>query len=224
MDNIRAELCELWPLYALVLRTPHLELKLPTELDLVRLVREVKLGVHDPGWVPMGSRWNLQPSPQLEQGFIQHHAGHKAGWSEDAWRLALAVYIDGEPVGSQVVGGKDFTSRRTAETGSWIGKRFQGRGYGTEMRQAVAWLAFEVLGAQALRSGYWHDNAPSGAVSRKLGYQVLYGEQRRRELPDGNGHEMALSYEVRLTPDCWNRPDYPVIVEGFEPCGRLFGL
>ncbi len=37
---------------------------------------------------------------------------------------------------------------RTFDTGSWVGRRFQGRGTGTEMRAAALHLMFAGLGAR----------------------------------------------------------------------------
>ncbi len=54
-------------------------------------------------------------------------------------------------------------------TGSWLGRRYQGRGIGTQMRAAVLHLAFGGLGAQQAVSAAFEDNPASLRVSRKLG-------------------------------------------------------
>ena len=66
--------------------------------------------------------------------------------------------------------GHNFASLRSVETGSWLGRAFQGQGLGKEMRQAILHLAFEGLGAEEAHSGAFHDNAPSLATSRSVGY------------------------------------------------------
>ena len=42
---------------------------------------------------------------------------------------------DGVVVGTQGIGGRDFAVLREVHTGSWLGRRYQGQGIGTQMRQ-----------------------------------------------------------------------------------------
>src|SRR5260221_13370270 len=56
-------------------------------------------------------------------------------------------------------------------TGAWLGRRYQGRGIGTQMRAAVLHLAFGGLGAQQAVSAAFEDNPASLRVSRKLGFR-----------------------------------------------------
>jgi GNAT superfamily N-acetyltransferase len=56
---------------------------------------------------------------------------------------------DGVVVGSQGVGGRDFAVLREVHTGSWLERRYQGQGIGTQMRAAVLALAFDGLEAQS---------------------------------------------------------------------------
>ena len=57
------------------------------------------------------------------------------------------------------------------DTGSWLGRRFQGRGLGKEMRAAVLGFAFDGLGAEVAETSAFLDNLPSNGVSRALGYE-----------------------------------------------------
>jgi RimJ/RimL family protein N-acetyltransferase len=61
--------------------------------------------------------------------------------------LEFAVIRRGAVVGSQGVGGRDFAVLREVHTGSWLGRRYQGQGIGTQMRAAVLHMAFDGLGA-----------------------------------------------------------------------------
>jgi RimJ/RimL family protein N-acetyltransferase len=107
---------------------------------------------------------------------------------------------------------------REVHTGSWLGRRHQGRGIGTEMRAAVLHLAFAGLGADWAVSSAATDNPASIGVSRKLGYaddgtqlEVVRG-QRRTEL------------RFRLARQTWAaRQTVPVEIEGLEPCRELLG-
>lgn len=47
----------------------------------------------------------------------------------------------------------DFPTLRTAGTGSWLGRSYQGKGLGTEMRAAILHLLFSGLDAVAATSG-----------------------------------------------------------------------
>ncbi|WP_405787133.1 GNAT family N-acetyltransferase [Streptomyces sp. NBC_00029] len=87
------------------------------------------------------------------------------------WRLLLAVFHDGQVVGQQNLSARDFATTGEARTGFWLGRRFQGQGYGTQMRAAALTLAFDGLGAARVTSTAFADNAVSRAVSLKFGYR-----------------------------------------------------
>ena len=57
------------------------------------------------------------------------------------------MLVDGEVVAVQDLFAVAFPVTRVAPTGSWLRRRFQGRGIGTAMRAAVLHLAFEGLDA-----------------------------------------------------------------------------
>ena len=72
--------------------------------------------------------------------------------------------------GVQAMDTHDYLVTRTAETGSWLGRRFQGRGIGTAMRQVICAFAFDHLDAEYMTSGAFTDNPASLNVSKKAGY------------------------------------------------------
>jgi len=113
---------------------------------------------------------------------------------------------------------RSFSVRRTVVTASWMGRAYQGRGYGTEMRAAVLALAFEGLGAEVAESGYLEGNAASAGVSAKLGY-VDNGEEVRAV-----GRERVVEHRLKVGRDTWRRDLVPVTIEGLEPCLKLFGI
>jgi RimJ/RimL family protein N-acetyltransferase len=102
-------------------------------------------------------------------------------------------------------------------TGSWLGRRFQGKGVGTEMRTAVLELAFRGLGAERARSGAVDGNAGSLGVSEKLGYRII---GRDTVAPRGVAIEHA---KLELRREDW-QPPFRVEIEGLDPCLPLFGL
>jgi RimJ/RimL family protein N-acetyltransferase len=206
-----------WPLFDLRVRTPRLEIRLPTDDELVDLVRVAVGGIHDPEYMPFRIPWTDAPSPDLERGALQWWWRQRAEWSQDNWTLTGAVFVDGAPVGVQDLAGENFGALRTVRTGSWLGRRHQGRGIGKEMRAAVLHLAFAGLGAVEALSEAWADNQASLAVSSALGYQ-LNGEQThlRRGQP-------CRQIDLRLDRTAWaqhRRRD--IVIEGLEGCIEMF--
>lgn len=202
------------PLFGLRLRTPRLELRLPAREELVAL-REIALaGVHPPEFMPFTVAWT--DDPELSD-FLDYHELRRSEWSPESWHLELGVWADDELAGVQTVHGPEFAQTRTVVTGSWLGRRFQGRGIGTEMRTAVLELAFRGLEAEIARSGAIDGNAASLRVSEKLGYRHV---GRSTVAPRGEpvGHA-----DVELRRENW-RPPYPVEIEGLESALPLFGL
>lgn len=209
----------LWPLFDLRLRTARLELRLPTDDEIVRLAELARRGVHEPGVMPFTVPWTTLPSPQYERGFVQFYWGSRASWRPDAWRLVLMVTHEDEPIGSQGVFAEDFASRRLVNTGSWLGRAHQGRGFGREMRAAVLALAFDHLGAEVAESEAMLDNLASAGVSRSIGYE---DNGIGRLVPEGEPRDTR---RFRLTLEAWrSRPRDPVEVIGLEPCLDLFGV
>ncbi|HEY8452094.1 MAG: GNAT family protein [Micromonosporaceae bacterium] len=207
-----------WPLYDLRLRTPDLELRLPDEDVLVRLCQVARAGVHEPGQMPFPVPWTQKPSPHFEREFMQHHWEARATWTPQRWTLMLAVFHDGAPVGCQDVAAKDFALLREVRTGSWLGRTFQGRGFGKQMRAAVLHLAFAGLGAAAARTSAFADNAASLAVTRALGYEP---NGVTRGLREG---APAEHLHFVLTRDRWQAHRYcEVEMEGLETCRDMFG-
>jgi RimJ/RimL family protein N-acetyltransferase len=205
---------DLSPLDALRLRTPRLELHLPSRPELEQL-REVALaGVHPPEFMPFSVAWT--DDPELSD-FLGYHELRRSRWAPDEWHLELGVWFEREPVGMQAMVSEDFASTRRIGTGSWLGRRFQGRGIGTEMRTAVLELAFRGLGAQVASSGAIDGNTASLRVSEKLGYRVT-----GRSASAPRGVEVPHT-DVELRRDDW-RPAIPVQIEGLEPCLPLFGV
>ena len=214
----RTTLDDAWPLFALSLRTERLVLRLPNDDDLLRMIDVAKAGIHAPDAMPFGVPWSTIPSPAFEQGFLKHHWGVRATWTPDRWFLNLMVELDGAPIGSQSIDAADFAVTRTIHTGSWLGRAFQGKGFGKEMRAAVLGLAFDGLGAQVATSEAFLDNDASNGVSRSLGYEANgYGSLA----PEGVPRE---TQRFRMTLDGWrSRPRPPITIEGLDRCRELFG-
>jgi len=208
-----------WPLSGLRLRTPDLELRWPAPADLDALAGLAAEGVHDPAVQPFAVAWTDVPPADRARSVLQYHWSQWGSWQPSDWTLNLVADRDGTIVGSQGVTGRDFAVRREVSTGSWVGRRFQGQGIGTQMRAAVLHLAFEGLHAQAATSGAYEGNKASLAVSAKLGYA---GDGTERHTVRG---QLGLLHRLRLDQPAWQaHRSIPVQIEGLTLCLPDFGL
>jgi RimJ/RimL family protein N-acetyltransferase len=206
-----------WPLFDLVVRTPRLEWRLPRDEEFADLIAVVDAGVHDPEEMPFTFPWTDQEPAARAVSAAQHWWGARANWSVDDWGFTGAVFVDGRPVGVQGMMAKKFRIVRSVESGSWLGRQFQGQGFGREMREAMLHLAFAGLGAEEALSGAFEDNEASLGTSRSVGY-VENGEGRmsRRE-------ESARAIRFRLDRPAWERRRRADIeICGLEPCLHMF--
>ncbi|TDD81848.1 N-acetyltransferase [Actinomadura darangshiensis] len=207
-----------FPLLGLRLTTPRLELRLPSPEELAALADVAADGVHDPDTMPFAVPWTDRPPAEVARGVVQHHWMTRAQWTPDDWELDLTVLHGGEVVGQQTLRGRDFAVLRQVSSGSWLGRRHQGKGIGTEMRAAVLHLAFAGLNADEALSSAFTESRASQAVSRKLGYQPngVYRHVARGA--------MTVEQAMRLTRTDWERQrTIPVAIEGLAPCLLMFG-
>ncbi|MFI6456227.1 GNAT family N-acetyltransferase [Streptosporangium amethystogenes] len=206
-----------WPLFKLHLTTPRLELRLPTLEDLDQLADRAAEGIHDPEVMPFIPPWTDVPSNELPRNVVLSNLGEIARWRPEHWCCNFAVIYDGQAIGVQDLSATDFAVTREVHTGSWLGRLYQGRGLGTEMRAAVLHLAFTGLGALSAISAAFEHNSPSLTVSRKLGYQ-----------PDGLSihnvrGQRTIAQRMRLDHCAFTSP-IPVDIHALEPCLPHFGL
>ncbi|MGP3967950.1 GNAT family N-acetyltransferase [Streptomyces sp. 6N223] len=219
-----------WPLLGLRLTTPRLELRLPSPDELAEQADLAADGVHDPARMPFLVPWTDLPPKERARSVVLHHWRSLGAWTPESWSLPLAVFAEGRVVGHQSLSARDFAVLRQVGSGSWLGRRHQGRGLGTEMRAAVLHLAFAGLGAEEALSGAFDDNPASLAVSEKLGYErdgVDRHVVRGRAVAE---HRLRLTrarweaYRARRPGDTRAPVPVPVTVSGLDPCLPLFGV
>lgn len=206
-----------WPFFALRIRTPRLELRLPSTEQLDDLVDLVLDGVHDPEYMPFGVPWTDAPREELAYNTLAYNWQSWSEFTARHWRFDFVVLRDGVVVGTQGIGARDFPVLREVSTGSWVGRRFQGQGIGSEMRAAVLHFAFAGLGAESATSMAYEDNARSLGVSRKLGYREdgIIRDVRRGEA--------ATQLRLRLCRADWEtHRSLAVDIENLEPCRPYF--
>jgi RimJ/RimL family protein N-acetyltransferase len=160
----------------------------------------------------------LEPAADRRRVLTAEIWQHRGSWSPSTWVLDLAVEVDGRVVGVQALEGEEYPLLRTVDSYSWLAKEVRGRGLATVMRTGVLALAFGHLGAVAAVSSAEVGNAPSLAVSRRLGY-VDNGLSRTNS-PNG----VIDLQHVRLLAETWRATGHDVEIEGVEACLPWFGL
>lgn len=181
MTTTRERLAEHYPAFALEVRTPRLTLRYPDDDDLLALTELGRTGVHEDDQMPFTVSWTRVPSPFRERNTLQYFWTQRTSLQSEKWNVPLVTVVDGEVVGTQGVFAREWSTLRAVETGSWLGRRHQGTGIGTEMRLAVLHLAFEGFGAAEAFTSAFADNPRSLAITRKLGYRPNGEDRAARE-------------------------------------------
>jgi RimJ/RimL family protein N-acetyltransferase len=207
-----------WPFHDLRVETGELELRLASFEDLVALSSLAFRGIHDPAVMPFGVPWTDASPEERARSTMQWHWRSWADLSPEQWHLSFVVVRDDAVVGTQELAAKKFAVRREVHTGSWLGRDYQGRGIGTQMRAAVLHLAFSELGALWATTAAFDDNPSSLGVTRRLGYQPDGMEVfERRGAP-------ATLLRYRLSQADWQQSQrLDVAVSGLEACRSLLG-
>lgn len=211
---------QIWPLFDLRVTTPLVELRYINDELATELALLAAKGIHDSATMPFGMPWSDTPSPQLEQNTLQFYWRCRADTAPKDWSMNFATIVDGQVVGTTALITHEFPTIRQFETGSWLGREFQGKGIGKEMRVASLQLGFIGFAAEHATTGAWHDNKPSLGVTRSLGYVE-------------NGHKRMLRRENadRLTLFEMSRADFvarvqrdDITLHGVAACLPLLGL
>jgi RimJ/RimL family protein N-acetyltransferase len=206
------------PLLGLRIAAGPVELRGMTD-DLLGPVADLPIkGVHDPDFMPFFVPWSIAPAEDMPRNMAQFHWGQRASFSVEKWGMDLAVFYDGQLVGSQGFGTRDFLITRTGETGSWLGREFHGRGIGTAMRKVICAFIFDHLDAKLITSSAYTDNPASLGVSRKCGYRENGVSMRNRM-----GKPATLQLLI-LEPGNLTRYEHELTVEGLPEFRRSIGL
>jgi RimJ/RimL family protein N-acetyltransferase len=206
------------PLLGLRITAGPVELRGVTD-DLLGPLAELAIkGVHDPDFMPFFVPWSIAPAAEMPRNMAQFHWGQRANFSLEQWGMDLAVFYDGQLVGSQGFSTKDFLVTRIGETGSWLGREFHGRGIGTAMRKVICAFIFDYLGAEFITSSAYADNPASLGVSRKCGYRENGVSIRNRM------DKPATLQLLILEPGSLVRYEHELTVEGLPEFRRSIGL
>ncbi len=207
-----AALEEIYPAFGVRVECGPVVLRPLREADVPAIAELVDGGIHPEEERPFLVPWNLGDYDPIDT--LRFYYQTWASFTPERWTIMLAVERDGVLVGVQDVMATDFPLTRSASSGSWLGLPHQGRGTGTLMRQAMLAFAFDGLGAVEMRSGAWVDNLRSRRVSEKCGYRPDGTELRPRE------RGAVVELRLRVTPDTFVRPPYPVAITGADALRR----
>jgi RimJ/RimL family protein N-acetyltransferase len=205
-----------WPFFDLRIVSGEVVLRGVTDADIEPLLAALPADLElDPRLEVFSS---LPDDRDRERRFVSGLWRHRGQWSPESWCLDLLVERAGEVVGLQSVEGDDFPTLRTVDSASWLATSARGQGLATAMRAGILALAFEHLGAEAAVSSAEHSNAPSLAVSRRLGY-----DDNGVGRVHGATGAVDLQY-LRLTRETWATSGRTAEVVGVEACLPWFGI
>ncbi|MET9881684.1 GNAT family N-acetyltransferase [Streptomyces sp. NPDC006430] len=208
-----------WPLTGISVRTSRIELRWPTPADLDALADRAVEGVHAPGFMPFFSQWTDGSPEEVARRVLQRHWNAMASWSPEDWTLYLVVVHDGEVIGSQSLGARDFGVTREVLLTSWLALSRQGEGLGGHARAAALELAFTGLGAEQAFSVVRRGNDASQGVCRKFGF-----EHDGSQINAVRG-EQVVSDRFRLGRERWSaHRAVEAEVSGTESALPLFGI
>ena len=206
----------IWPFFDLRVTCDEVLLRGVTDADLEILVSVIP---DDLEMNPANEQFaTLSRDADRRRQLVGETWKHRGTWSPDSWCLDLAVEVQGRVVGVQALEGEQFSQLRTVDSFSWLSSEVRGRGLANLMRTGVLALAFDHLGAEVAISSARTDNAPSLAVSYRMGY--VDNGITRTVTPTG---PFELQ-NVRLTRDAWRAGGRTAEVAGLEPCLSWFGL
>ena len=214
----RDRLAEHFPAFALEVRTPRLRLRFPDDDDVVELAELAAHGVHDDDAMPFTVPWTRVEPPFQQRNTLEFFWTQRTKMQADAWSIPLVAVVDGAIIGSQGIFTKEWAVTRSVETGSWLGRDHQGKGFGKEMRTAVLHLAFDGFGAAEATTAAFADNPASIGVTRACGYRPN-GEERVAR----NGSVITLSRFVMDADDFATIRRDDIEVVGAAPVAAMFG-
>ncbi len=210
---------DVWPPAAVVVRTPRVELRWPSTDDLLALADLAEAGIHGDDMMPFLTPWTRATPVERARSVLLWNWRRAGEWDRAHWAWNAVTVVGGEVVGTQGVEAQHYSVTRTAETGSYLGRRYQGQGIGKEMRAAILHLLFAGLDAARATTGAFEDNAASLGVTRALGYRPC-GD--RLVASEGRSRRELLFAMDRADWEARRRDD--IELEGVEAARSFFGL
>src|SRR5699024_6428763 len=142
------DLARIWPPFGLEITVAHrgeeISLRVMRDEDIAVLSDATPADLFGPDIPEHAFGWlfDAHNSPALFRW------EHRVQMTPAHWSLDLVVCKHNQVIGSVDMRANDFPNTKSIETGSWIYHRFQGRGIGTLVSNAVAQLSFHHLCAK----------------------------------------------------------------------------
>lgn len=187
----------LWPAAGVRISAGDLEMRWIDDELAVSLALLAGKGIHDEGSMPFQVPWTRGSDRDVARNLLTFQWANRSRVGGELLSLELGVVVDGAAVGIQSATGADWSVLHELETGSWLGRDHQGKGIGRRMRALMLHLCFEELGAEAVVSTAFADNAASNAVSRRTGYELEGSQRVARE------GIVAIQNRYRMSRDRW---------------------
>jgi ribosomal-protein-alanine N-acetyltransferase len=113
-------------------------------------------------------------------------------WGKSSYSFCMELKGEKKVIGMMGLEGVHM-SNGTANTGSWVNKKYWRQGFITEAKIAINDFAFDTLRLRRLNSAAMLTNKASNATQQKVGY-VLEGLQRKgcRSKASGKVHDVNL--------------------------------
>lgn len=213
-------LTQVWPPFGVRIEvaTPERSIALLglTDAHLPLLAHASEESVYGPNTPDHAFPWLFAPDSERARNSAQFRWLNRVNFQPAAWSLDLVVFDGDTLIGAVDLRATDFAFRRTVATGSWIFHRFQGQGFGTLVRHAIAGFCFDHLGAERVESGWILGNDASARVSAKLGYVKV----KNIQVPAGPDSIPLPGELAELTRERYRQihPDAPTVtVSGLTP-------
>ncbi len=113
-------------------------------------------------------RWMLY-QPTLTEEEARERCRRSMAFQKDHLAWFVALKETDEAIGLCAI--RETGKGHFEESGICIGTEYQGRGYGKEIVGLLLALAFDVLGAEDIRYGYFQDNEKSKKLAGCFGFQ-----------------------------------------------------
>ena len=194
------QLADLWPASGLRVSSGDLELRWIDDELLVQLAHVASEGINEPDRMPFSVPWTRGAREEVARNVLSYQWAARSHLGPGRLVLELAVLVDGKPVGIQAASGENWSVLRSAETGSWLGRGYQGQSIGSRMRAMMLHLLFDGLGAQQVTSTAFADNPASNRVSLKTGYEpngTLSAERDGQAVPMNRYLMTAARFETQ---------------------------
>lgn len=192
---------DLFPTLNIRVITDRLILRMPTFAEAISLSNLAAAGIHEPGARPFRIEWTngtpLEVARRVAQRAMLHLGEAFDGTACDD--IELAVFLKTRPITPVGRVGLQIHDRpiRAGKTHSWIGRAYQGNGYGTEARLAMMAFMFDGLGLLRASTRAFEDNEASLRVTQKIP-----GYKHTDTVPNDDGRRDTLVFE--MTVDDWH--------------------